>query len=84
MPNIKTAPFGANTGDGTSVAQPYMTKPEIAKFLRISVRTLDVWLSRGLLPYRKISRSVRFSLPEVEQAIAENWTINRRAGKGAK
>ena len=36
-----------------------LTKKEAASLLRISVRTLDLWMRRGVVPYLKIGRTVR-------------------------
>lgn len=48
---------------------PMLNKREIAARLRFSVRGVDNWMKRGLIPYLKIGRSVRFRWSEVERHL---------------
>ena len=45
----------------------YLTKEEAAQMLRISLRTLCDWMAHGLVPYVKISRTVRFRRTDLEK-----------------
>jgi excisionase family DNA binding protein len=42
-----------------------ITKIQLAVRLKVSTRTIDMWMSKNLVPYRKIGRTVRFSWSEV-------------------
>lgn len=48
-------------------AESYLSKFEVATLLGVSHRTIDVWMVRRLIPYRKIGRTVRFNPAEIEQ-----------------
>jgi excisionase family DNA binding protein len=48
---------------------PMLTKREVAARLRFSVRAVDNWMKRGLIPYLKIGRSVRFRWGEIERHL---------------
>lgn len=60
----------------------FIDKPELARRLGKSVRTVDSWMSRGILPYYKPDRCVLFRWSDVEQHIIRNYRVNR-AGKPA-
>lgn len=47
-----------------------ITKPELAKYMRVGERTIDYWIAARKIPYFKIGRLVRFSLPAVEKALS--------------
>lgn len=53
---------------------PLMTKDEAAKYLGVSPGTLAVWrcVGRHGIPYHKIGRCVRYSLPDLDAWLAEN------------
>src|ERR1022692_1631850 len=48
-----------NDGDPFSTGR-ILTKNQAAELLNITTRTVDEWMKRGLLPYLKIGRTVRF------------------------
>lgn len=52
-----------------SMFDPMLTKREVAARLRFSVRAVDNWMKRGLIPYMKIGRSVRFRWGEIERHL---------------
>jgi excisionase family DNA binding protein len=54
---------------GQRMIDPLLNKREIAQRLRFSVRSVDGWMKRGLIPYLKIGRSVRFRWSEVERHL---------------
>lgn len=56
----------------------FITKPEVAKRLGKTLRTVDNWMSRGLLPYYKIGRSINFRLSEVQIHLAQTTRVSRR------
>ncbi len=46
-------------GDGAQV-EPFIDRYELAKRLKMQPRTLAAWMRRGLVPYYKLDRIVRF------------------------
>jgi len=46
-----------------------LEKPELAKNLRRSVRTVDAWMKQGKLPYLKIGKSVLFRWQDVLEKL---------------
>ena len=56
----------------------FITKPEVAKRLGKTLRTVDNWMSRGLLPYYKIGRSINFRWSEVQIHLAQTTRVSRR------
>ena len=53
-------------------------KAEIAKMLGMTIRTVDNWMGRGLIPYFKIGRSVRFRKNDVVQHLNQCTRVCRR------
>lgn len=51
-------------------------KPELAKRLRVSTRTVDVWMREGRVPFLKISKSVRFRWGDVLDHLQRQCRIN--------
>jgi excisionase family DNA binding protein len=43
----------------------YITKTEMAARMHVTPRTIDSWMAKGLVPFRKIGRTVRFDWDEV-------------------
>lgn len=43
----------------------FITKIEIAARLEVSTRTIDSWMAKKIIPFRKIGRTVRFDWLEV-------------------
>ena len=60
----------------------YLTKREVAKLLRCTLRTVHVWMTKGLPHYRFGSRKSLFKLDEVERFMAKFRTV--RMGKCAR
>jgi len=52
-----------------------LKKRELAEKLAISKRTLDVWMSKGRIPFLKVGRSVRFRLPDVLEKL-QTFRVN--------
>lgn len=46
-----------------------LDKPELAAKLRISKRTVDVWMKKQRLPFIKIGKTVRFRWPDVLEKL---------------
>lgn len=59
--------------------EPFIDKLEVGKRLGMRPRTVDDWMSRGLLPYYKVGRSVRFKWSDVESHLSANCRVCRRS-----
>ena len=54
------------------------TKEDIRDFYRLkSVRTIELWMKAGIIPYTKIGKLVRFDLEEVKASLKERCGRNR-------
>ena len=60
------------------VSEKYITKRDVARRLSKTVRTVDHWMRRGLLPYYKIGRTVSFKWSEVERHLGETCRVALR------
>lgn len=49
--------------------EPLLTEVEACEFLRIRPRQLYAWRKQGLIPFVRISRSVRYRRSELEAAL---------------
>jgi len=49
--------------------EPLLTELEACEFLRIRPRQLYAWRKQGLIPFVRISRSVRYRRGELEAAL---------------
>lgn len=58
----------------------FLTKIEVASMLRVSPRTLDSWLQRGILPHIRFGKSVRFSRASLTRHL-EVQTIHAGGAK---
>jgi excisionase family DNA binding protein len=66
------------TGQPPAQPEGYIGKPEVALRLNKTLRTVDNWMQRGLLPYYKIGRSVVFKWSDVESHLAQTCRVARR------
>lgn len=66
-------------GRGAVPPEGFIGKAEIAQRLNKTLRTVDNWMQRGILPYYKIGRSVEFKWSEVEAHLAQTCRVTRRA-----
>jgi excisionase family DNA binding protein len=53
-----------------------LEKPETARRLKKSQRTLDSWMREGRLPYFKVGKSVLFRWADVVDHLQRNCRIN--------
>ena len=60
--------------------QTLLTKAQLAERLNISVRTLEGWMQQRLIPYVKLSRTVRFIWADVEEALRRNFGVGYPVG----
>lgn len=56
----------------------FLDKRQLAARLNMTVRTIENWQKRGILPYIRIGKVVRFHWPEVVQQLKANYRYNRR------
>jgi hypothetical protein len=57
------------------IIETWVGKKGVAEHFKISVRTADNWMKRGLLPYIRIGKNVRFKLSEAEEKLNRNFKI---------
>ncbi|BDS08009.1 hypothetical protein NT6N_30490 [Oceaniferula spumae] len=53
----------------TGQASELLTKTELAKRLKVSTRTVDLWVNEGRIPKIKINSSARFDWGDVLEAL---------------
>jgi len=70
---------GGNMAEAT-ISEPFINKREVARRLGRTVRTVDNWMRRGLLPYYKCSHVVTFRWSEIQAFMRENFQVCRRGG----
>lgn len=58
-------------------AEPFITKQQLAQHFNVSARTIENWRRRGVLPYVKVGKVLRFKLSEVESYWSEHFTVRR-------
>ena len=64
----------------TTAEEGFITKADVAQRLGKTLRTVDNWMNRGLLPYYKIGRSVCFRWSEVQSHLAQTTRVSRYYG----
>ena len=67
---LRAVAEGQEGGIGIRMAEPLIDKRVVASRMGFTVRALDSWMKRGLIPYYKIGRSVRFKWSEIERHLA--------------
>jgi excisionase family DNA binding protein len=55
-----------------------LTKAESAHYCQVQTRTIDNWMKRGLIPYYKIGKAVRFRLDDVQAHFDKTCRIGGR------
>ncbi len=56
----------------------YITKAEVAKRLKKTVRTVENWQRKGILPFIKAGRSVLFKWSDCEAHLQQYFRVCRR------
>ena len=59
-------------------AECLINKAELARRVGRKVRTVDYWMSKGLIPYLKIGNAVLFKWSDVEAHLQQNFRVCRR------
>ena len=65
---------------GTAV-EDFIDKLEVSRRLGTRPRTVDSWMRRGLLPYYKLGKAVRFKWSEVEVHLSHECRVCRERTK---
>lgn len=70
-----------NQGTGTAAngTDGYITKEEVAKRLKKTVRTIENWQARGIIPFIKVGRSVLFDWTDVQAHLQRNFRVCKLA-----
>jgi excisionase family DNA binding protein len=58
--------------------QRLLTKAESAHYCQVQTRTIDNWMKRGLIPYYKIGKAVRFRLDDIQAHLDKTCRIGGR------
>jgi excisionase family DNA binding protein len=58
---------------------PLMSEREVALYLKASGRTIINWRQRGLIPYFRIGRSIRYSREQIDRALMDRHQRNAGA-----
>ena len=53
----------------------FVRKNEMAKIMGVSVRTIESWMSRRIIPYNKIDKLVSFDPEAAKEAIRSKYTV---------
>ena len=53
----------------------HVRKSDMARFMGVSVRTIETWMAEGLIPYHKINKVVTFDPLKVKEAISSRFTV---------
>ena len=70
-----------NPATGPNPSDVLLSKREVAGRLRITVRTVENWQQRGILPFVKVGKIVLFHWPDVLEHLRENFRVCRRTHK---
>jgi excisionase family DNA binding protein len=69
----------------TGVSEPigpavevFIDKLEVGRRLQVGVRTVEEWMSSGLLPYYKLGTTVRFKWSDVERHLDRSCRVAPR------
>lgn len=67
----------AGVGEAGPQVEGYITKEEVARRIKKTVRTVEHWQRRGILPYVKVGQSVLFKWPVVEAHLDRHFGVCR-------
>ncbi len=56
-----------------------MSEREVAVYLKASARTIINWRQRGIIPYFRIGRSIRYSRDQIDRALLDRHQRNAGA-----
>jgi hypothetical protein len=58
--------------------EPYIGKPECARRLGRTVRSVDTYMALGIVPFYKLGRTVAFKWSEVDEHIKAHYRVGTR------
>lgn len=58
-------------------SKPYLTIEETAATLRVSERTVRRWIAKGMIPSRRVARTVRIPATAVKPQVVERFRPRR-------
>lgn len=61
-----------------------ITRKELAVHCGLSLRYIDELTRKGVLPYYKIGKSIRYDLAEIETALHERFHVRAKARTAAR
>jgi excisionase family DNA binding protein len=76
-PDVKALPQQASLGE-VPAEHVLMTTSDVARWFKVTERTVEAWRAKRLLPYRKIGRTIRFKLSDLLQALDDRILVKRR------
>ena len=77
LPEGKAPQQHANP-DGSPPNDRLLTTAEAAAWFQVTERTVEAWRAKGLLPHRKISRTIRYKLGDLLEALDTKLKVSRR------
>lgn len=69
MNDEKTDSISPGTG------QQFMNKRQVARMFGATERTIESYMRRGILPFYRLGRTVRFHLDDIRNHLAENFKV---------
>jgi len=66
------------TSQPPATPEELIKKAVVALRLNITVRTVDNWMARRIVPYYKMGRCVRFRWSEIEAHLQAKYRVNSR------
>ncbi len=77
-----TRPGSREQGDEQAPEpEGYIDKIEVARRIDKTVRTVENWMARGILPYYKLRHTVAFRWSEIEEHLKANSRVCLRGGR---
>ncbi len=58
---------------------PLISERDAALYLKVSARTIIDWRQRGLIPFFRIGRSIRYSREQIDRALLDRHQRNAGA-----
>lgn len=66
-----TASAAAETSAILTLEVAYFDRHQLAAYLGVSARTVDEWRAKGVVPYTKVGRVIRFPRKGVDAAMTK-------------
>jgi excisionase family DNA binding protein len=60
----------------------FVTKAQLSEAIATSPRTINDWMSRGIIPFIRIGNIVRFDLAKVKAAMEKRFEVHTNASGG--